>query len=136
MKKDIDFPKVEDVALAVVREFNEINQEEWSVYLVNLQDKYLDNVLVASRGYGEDRATGEKINTSVLRHFFEQIPPKSANKIELIMRDVFALNNEYWVSFYIGMKVFDKKYIFLPETISEDNFTKVPVLNKKGVMIR
>jgi hypothetical protein len=32
--------------------------------------------------------------------------------------------------------MYDKKYIFLPESIKQENFTMVPVLNKRGVMIR
>jgi len=32
--------------------------------------------------------------------------------------------------------MYDKKYVFVPESITEENFTHVPVLNKKGVMIR
>jgi hypothetical protein len=46
------------------------------------------------------------------------------------------LNNEYWVSFYIGKNIYDKKFIFLPESISEDNFTRVPFINRMGVIIR
>jgi hypothetical protein len=30
----------------------------------------------------------------------------------------------------------DKKYIFLPETIKEENYIMVPFINKKGVMIK
>jgi hypothetical protein len=51
------------------------------------------------------------------------------------MEDVFSLSNEYWVSFYVGNVIHDKKFIFLPETISEQFLTNVPVINKKGVMI-
>ena len=56
--------------------------------------------------------------------------------IEAIQEKVFGLNNEYWVSFYIKNDIFDKKYVFLPETIKEEFFTTVPILNRKGVMIR
>jgi len=48
---------------------------------------------------------------------------------------VFGVTNEYWISFYIGDKIFDKQYIFLPETIKREHFTKVPLINKPGVMI-
>jgi hypothetical protein len=136
MKQDIDFPKVEDVAVAVVKETNELNQDEWFVYLINLQSNNLEGVLVSSTGYGEDQMTGEKIRTSTMRHFFEQIAPKSFRKVEQIIQEVFPLNNEYWVSFYLGKSIYDKKYIFLPETISENNFINIPILNKRGVMIR
>jgi hypothetical protein len=51
------------------------------------------------------------------------------------MDDVFRLNNEYWLSFYIAGVIYDKKFIFLPETINENFFTLVPVIEKKGVLI-
>ena len=57
-------------------------------------------------------------------------------KIEPIMEDVFSLSNEYWVSFYIDKIIYDKKFIFLPETISSEYFTQIPILNKRGVMIK
>jgi hypothetical protein len=56
--------------------------------------------------------------------------------VEPIQENVFGLNNEYWLSFYIDREIFDKKYIFLPESISEQYFTTIPLLGKKGVMIR
>jgi hypothetical protein len=44
------------------------------------------------------------------------------------------LNNEYWVSFYIGDKIFDKKFIFVPDTITEKNLTFIPELEQYGVL--
>ncbi len=136
MKEDIEFPKVEDVAVAVVREKNDIMEEIWNVYLINLQNHVLKGVLVSSRGYGEDHRSGEKIKTTTMRHFLDTMEPKSTSKIELIIQEVFHLNNEYWVSFYKGNKIYDKKYIFLPESIKEENLINIPILNKKGVMIQ
>lgn len=133
MKKDIEIPVMKDVAVAVVSEKNELNQDEWFVYLVNLKEKPIEGVLVSSRGYGE--IDQEKRNTSELRHFLDKVNPKSYVKIEPIMENVFPLNNEYWVSFYQENKMYDKKFIFLAETIKPENFVKVPVLNKRGVMI-
>lgn len=134
MKKDIEHPEVEDIAVAVVKEKNELGEENWYAYFLNLKNVTVNNVLVTSRGYG--MLDDEEIKTSTLRHFLEDVPPMSAMKIELIMDNVFGLNNEYWVSFYVGKTIYDKKYIFLPETIIEDNFTHIPVLETQGVMIK
>ena len=90
-------------------------------------------VLVTSTGYG--MRNEEKVKTSTLRHFLDELKPNSFQKVEPISTDVFGLNNEYWVSFYINKVMYDKKFIFLAETIKEDYFTLVPVINKKGVMI-
>ena len=53
MRKDIQPPKVEGVAMAVVREADEEGEQAWYVYLINQNDVVLENVLVSSRGYGE-----------------------------------------------------------------------------------
>lgn len=134
MKKDIEHPEVEDIAVAVVKQTNELGEENWYAYFLNLKNVTVQNVLVTSRGYG--MLDDEEIKTSTLRHFLEDVPPMSAMKIELIMDNVFGLNNEYWVSFYIGKIIYDKKYIFLPESIIEDNFTHIPILETEGVMIK
>jgi len=134
MKKDIQHPEVEDIAVAVVEETNEEGEQGWYVYFLNLKNIPVTGVLVSSRGYGV--MEGEEMKTSTLRHFLEDVPAMSAVKIELIMENVFGLNNEYWVSFYIGKTIYDKKYIFLPESIIKENFTYIPLLEKQGVMIR
>jgi len=136
MKKDIDIPKVKDVAIAVVKELNdEKTHDIYNVYLINLKDVDLDNVLVTSKGYGTHKTTGADIKTSILRHSLGTLKAKSFTKIEPIMTDVFGLSNEYWLSYFEGNKMHDKKYIFLPETIVEDNFVNIPIINKKGVLI-
>lgn len=133
MKKDIPSPEVENVAMAVVLE-EENGQNVWNVFLINLDIVPITNVIVTSRGYGE--INGEKRATSTLRHFYEKIPDLEYTRVEPIMENTFGLTNEYWVSFYIDGLVYDKKYIFLPETISPNNFTQIPLLNVEGVMIR
>ena len=89
MIKDIEQLKVENVAVAVVQEENKEGGLEWNVYLVNMQEKTIEGVLVSSRGYGENKSTGSKIETSTLRHFLKDIEPKSYCKIEPIMENVF-----------------------------------------------
>ena len=133
MKRDIEHPKVEGVAMAVVREADDDGSPAWYVYLINRKDVPLTNVMVTSEGYGI--VNEESVKTSELRHYIEKLEPMGYARIERIMEDVFALNNQYWLSFYIGEVIFDKRYIFLPESINEENFTEVPVLGRKGVMI-
>lgn len=133
MRKDIEIPTVTEVAVAVVNELNEENHLEWNVYIVNLKNKPLEGVLVSSRGYGE--IGNEKRATSELRHFLDVVEPQAFKKIEPIVEDVFALTNEYWVSFYLDNKMFDKKFIFLAESIRKENCITVPILNRKGVLI-
>jgi hypothetical protein len=133
MIKDLHPNVVKDIAVAVALESETVESKIWYVYLINLKDVPLETVLITSKGYGEK--DGEQVKTSVLRHAFPVIPPKSYKLIEPIDEATFGLNNEYWLSYYIGKDIFDKKFIFLPESIVDGNFIKLPVVNKPGVMI-
>jgi len=134
MKKDIVIPKVKDVHVAVVREKNDKGELVWNVYLVNKQGVTLENVLVSSSGYKTD-AQGNKQNSSTLRHFLENVPAQSAKKIEPIMEDVFGLNNEYFVTYFSADGMAEKQFVFVPDSILEENFTVIPFLDSKGIMI-
>ncbi|HXC06039.1 MAG TPA: hypothetical protein VNZ86_14880 [Bacteroidia bacterium] len=134
MKKDIQPPVVEDIGVAIVKEVNEEGAEEWNVYLINYKKEPIEGVLVSSTGYGE--LNGEPRKTSTLRHFLDTIGPGEYARIEPITEEVFGLSNEYWVSFYLHQVMYDKQYIFLAESIQEQHFIHVPLLQKKGVLIR
>lgn len=133
MRKDIQAPQVEGVAMAIVRDTDELGVISWNVYLVNQRDVALENVLISSRGYGE--LDGEARKTSELRHSIERLEAHEWAKIEPIVEDVFGLTNQYWLSFYLDNVLYDKKYIFLPESIQEEHFTEIPLMKVKGVMI-
>ena len=134
MIKDLPENIVEDIAIAVALEKESVESKIWYVYLINLKKEAIENVLITSKGYGEK--DGEQVKTSVLRHMFPIIQPGEHKLIEPIDEATFGLNNEYWLSYYIGREIYDKKFIFLPESIVDLNFIKLPVVNKVGVMIR
>ncbi len=136
MKKDIPILKVEDLAVAVVPRDDLANMEDdlWDIYILNLRNEPIHSVLVNSKGYGE--IEGEKVRTTVLRHFFEEIAPMSFVSVEPIQTRLFNLTNEYWISFVFDGYMYDKKYIFVEGSISESNFTAIPFINRNGVMIR
>ena len=131
MKKDIEIPEVKNVTIAVVREKTLLETYEWKVYLLNNNNVPLENTLVSSVGYGERDGKQEK--TSTLRHFLETIPANGTALVEPINEDVFHLNNEYWLSYYIGGQIYDKKFVFVPETINEGNLVFIKELEKEGV---
>ncbi len=133
MKKDIHTPAADGVSMAVVREPDEEGEPAWYVYVINARDVALETVLVSSRGYGE--IDGEQRKTSEMRHLLERLEPKSWARIERIMEDVFALSNQYWLSFYVGRQIHDRKFIFLAGSIDEENFTTLPLMNMRGVLI-
>lgn len=133
MKKDIKIPPVKDVAIAIVKDTDEADQTGWYVYLVNMKKKAITDVIINSKGYGI--MDEQEIKTSNLRHYFAEVNAQSFVKVEVIMDTLFGLNNEFWVSFYIGPTIYDQKFVFLPETIKEENFTLIPIMEKRGVMI-
>jgi hypothetical protein len=135
MKEELKGPKVTDVSVAIVQELGEENTVVYNVYVVNEKNVKLEGVLVTSSGYATAQKTQEQVITSTLRKSLGDIAANSVQKIEPIMEDLFGLNNEYWVSFWIDNKMYDKKYIFLSETIKEEYFVKIPIINKKGVLI-
>ena len=133
MKKDIPFHKVEDIAIAVIPD--EITEDEmWKVYLINMKPEPITNVIITSKGYGH--VEGRPVETSVMRQFFETIDGRSYSLIEPIDSKLFGLSNEFWVSFVQEGVMYDKKYVFVTESIVKDNFTSIPLMDTKGVMIK
>lgn len=132
MKKDIDFGTVEGISVAVATTPNESGVDAWSVYLINNNSFPVENVLVASKGYGI--LDGEEVKTSVLRHMFERVEAKSFVQVEPIDPAIFHLNNEYWVSYYIDRQIYDKKFIFVPDSITQENLIEIGMLNMQGVL--
>jgi len=133
MKKDLPENRVEDIGIAVVLEGETPEVRTWNVYLINRKEEPINNVLVSSKGY--DFSDGKDIQTTLLRHFIGDVEGNSFAKIEPIDEALFGLTNEYWLSYYIDGTIYDKKFIFLPESIVDSNFVKVPILNKPGVLI-
>lgn len=133
MKKDLPLNLVEDISVAVVLEAESPTAKVWNVYLINEKDIAIQNVLVSSKGYGIK--DGKDVKTTVLRHFIGDMEAHSSKKIEAIDPQVFGLTNEYWLSYYIDGTIYDKKYVFLPESIVDENLIKIPLVNKPGVMI-
>ena len=135
MREELEGPKVENIGVAVVQQLNEEQEKIYDVYLLNLREDIIEGIIITSKGYGLIQDTGEKLKTSTLRHSLEVLLPNEAARIEPIMEDVFGLANEYWVSFWIDSVMYDKKFVFVPESISEANMKTIPLLGNKGVMI-
>jgi hypothetical protein len=132
MIKDIEIPTVVNVTIAVARKKSIGESDEWLVYLINNNEFAIENTLVASNGYGEKN--GQQQKTSILRHYLQTVPANSAALVEPIDKNVFHLNNEYWVSYYIGNKIYDKRFVFVPDTICEANLSYVKELEMEAVL--
>jgi hypothetical protein len=132
MIKDIEIPDVKNVTLAVVREKNILHQDEWRVFLINNNPFPIENTLVASSGYGEKN--GETQRTSTLRHFLQTVPAHGSTVIEPLDSKVLHLNNEYWVSYYVGSQIYDKRFVFVPDSICEENLIFIKELEMEGIL--
>jgi hypothetical protein len=131
MKKDIDFHPVTGIKLAIAREVvNGI--ESWGVYIINLNLIELNTVMITSKGYGT--IDGEEKKTSVLRHMIQKLGQESIANIEPIDPDLFVLNNEYWVSYYILDQIFDKKFVFKADSVKDINLQFIPELELEGIL--
>ena len=131
MKKDIDIPVVKDVFVAVVQDYNDVYKTtDWNAYIINFKDVTLEMILIVTRGYDENRGT------STMRHKLENLPPKSYAKIELMQEDVLKLNNEFKVSFFENNKLFDKTYLFRKNTINLKALQTIPLMDKKGILVK
>lgn len=129
MKKDIIIPKVEDVYVAAVKEYNELQRtEDWNIYIINNKSVALEMILIVSTGYSSDKVT------STMRHKLEALPPNSYAKVELLMEEVLWLKNEFLVTFFQDNKMYDKSFVFEPNTINNLSLKKLPLIKELGVL--
>lgn len=132
MLKDINFERIESIAIAVVS--NGPEDDMWTVYLINQGDQDLSHVMVSSKGFGEIDGTMKE--TATLRWMIGDLPAQSICIIEEIPDDVRSLNNEFLMSFFLNNQLLDKKVVFVSDSIQEQFFIDIPLVNQKGVMIR
>lgn len=131
MKKDIDIPVVNDVYVAVVNEYNDIYKtHDWNAYIINDKEIDLDIVLIVTNGYSEDKIT------STFRKKLDKLPAKSYAKIELMQEDLFALNNQFKVTFFEANTMFDKTYLFRKNTINKKALQRIPLMEALGILVK
>lgn len=131
MKKDIEIPKVEDVYIAIVNEYNDIYKtHDWNAYIINDKNVDLEMVLIVTSGFSEEKIT------STFRKKIDMLPKKSYAKIELMQEALFALNNTFKVSFFEGNTMFDKTYLFRKNTINLKALQNIPLMEARGVLVK
>ena len=129
MKKDIKIPIVKDVYVAIAHEWNEeFLSKDWNAYILNEGAAPIEMVLVVSKGFDEER------KTSIMRHAIAVVPANSFEKIEVVQEDVLALNNEFFVTYYIGTTLYEKRFIFKKGTVTEAALNPLPILGQDGIM--
>ena len=129
MKKDIHIPEVKDVYIAVVREYNETYKVfDWNAYIINDKPLCLDMVIIVTKGYSKDKIT------TTFRKKIDALPAKSFAKIEMIQEYVLSMNNVFNVSFFEDNKIYEKRFEFQKNTISESFLDDIPLMRLKGVL--
>ncbi|NNK76352.1 MAG: hypothetical protein HKP42_09865 [Maribacter sp.] len=129
MKKDIEIPIVKDVYIVLVHDWNdELKTNEWNAYILNDGTIPIELVFVVSKGIlGNTK-------TSTMRHSMEALKPKSFQKLEFIQKEVLELNNEFYLTYYAKGKLHEKRYLFKKGSISEEQLTQIPLLDKLGIL--
>jgi len=127
MKKDLDIEEVSGVYIAFVP-----NRDNWSVYIINNRKEPLETVIVNASGDG--KLEGKEKQTATLRFLLNDIPAESVKPFELMMPESFELSHRYWVSYYIGNRIFDKKFVYTPDMYDED-LQDLPVIGSPGILL-
>ena len=131
MKKDIKIPEVKDIYVAAVLEFNEeYKTHDWNIYLINDGSQPIETVLIVTQGYDE------KDMTAPFRKTITFVPAKGFAKIEFIEESVFKLDNFFSTTYFIGNKMYDRRFELPRHSIKEVNAVVLPVMNKEGVLAR
>ena len=112
MKSDIEFNQVTDIRIAIAKSTNEKGESDWYAYIVNHKPVEIHNLLIVTQAYENADKGGRK--TSTLRHYLENLGPGESRKIERVDPAVFSFHNEFWLSFYIGRTIFDRKFLIKP----------------------
>ena len=129
MKKDIQIPKVTDVEIAVVYEYNAIYKtDDWNVYIINNKNIDLEMIVIVTQGFSDTKIT------SLFRKKIDVLPANSFAKIELIQPELFTLNNRFQVTFFEGNTLFEKTFLFKENTIKEGALRMLPELQKRGIL--
>ncbi|HUH46794.1 MAG TPA: hypothetical protein VLZ54_06555 [Arenibacter sp.] len=129
MKKDIEIPIARHIHIAAVHEWDdEFLEKNWYTYLINDRGTAIEMVLIVSTGYEGDR------KTATLRHRLGEIPAKHFVKIEMLQEDVLTFNNEFFITFFLENKLYERRFIFDKNSICTANCTALPLMDKEGVL--
>ena len=131
MRKDIIIPEVKNVYIAAVNEFNEeFKTYDWSAYIINDNSEPLETVIIISQGYDCKKMTAP------MRKTIQLLPAKGYAKIEYLEENVLKVNNFFTVTYFIGDKLYDKRFEIPANAAIQDNAVSLPVVKKDGVLAR
>lgn len=123
MKKDIVIPKSTNVGLAIIKN----NEEYYEAFLVNNNQDALSEVLINISASKEDKIT------SNMRRRVPLLQGNSAEKLENILTEVLAFKSTYFITYFLGDKMFEKKITVENPDINKTE--QIDALGKEGIML-
>ena len=130
MLKDIPEIPLTECGIALVPADDHAESGIWEVYFLNLKEQEVKHVLVNAQGRGTIK--GSEKATATIRYYLENVPARSAKLVEAMLPELFAIKNEYRVSFKHNDYMFDKKYVVEPNLIKDGAKFFIPLLGKVG----
>jgi hypothetical protein len=125
VKKDIIFHQAHQVHIAIIQNEDTL----FDLYLINQNQTALRNILINTNG----EKPGYK--SSTLRYFLERLEEFSYIKFESVMQDVMELNNSIMLSYYIGMDIFEKEFLFTYEQLINMTPQEIPLIKQNGYLL-
>lgn len=134
MKKDIEMPSSEGVALAFVPDKDADGKKIWTVGIYNERSTEITNVIINASGVG--RIKGVEKQTASIRFLIDAVPGGRFKSFEILVKDSIELSNTYWVSFFEGDRLCDKKFVVPPKFLALQKKELITPLRKPGVVVR
>lgn len=129
MKADIEELVGSHVSVYIVKTDNKDEQglDVWDAMLYNESAFKLENILINTKGYG--RIENREVSTATMRYFKDNLDPGSSFTIEPITAEVLNINNEFWITYSLGSKLFERKIVF---TSKDREAVSLSVFGREG----
>jgi hypothetical protein len=132
MRKDIDIHDDLYLALAFVpMPAEEGEQPQWEAYIYNAKKHDLKHVIINVSAIG--MIDGVEKETATMRFYLEKLEAESYKKFEVLMHETLLLDNTYWISFYEGDNIGEKKMSVRLGSSWSDDLSILPLIDKAGI---
>jgi hypothetical protein len=71
-----------------------------------------------------------------LRYFIEGLDEFTCQKFETMLPDVLEMNNDVFITYYIGADIFDLQIFFSKKILDEINVVALPIINESGYLLQ
>ncbi|MCC6599274.1 MAG: hypothetical protein IT223_01205 [Crocinitomicaceae bacterium] len=134
MKRDIILPDAKDIAIAIVPAAGN-EKDHWQVFFINLNPVPVDTVLIQAQGMTTGKESNEK-TTAPVRFMLPALPALSARQFEVLVSESLTTSHRYWVSYYIGSLLYEKKIMVTQQELEKGKLHILPVLEKEGMLFQ